>query len=367
MLTLPAALLLLPPLSLAAFSPRHAGKTKILDNIRRTNVQDGEAGGITQQIGATYIPACRWQAGMESGPLPASPKPRACAALPDPHDSPLFPPFPHHAAPPVLPSPPACPAAAVESRTEELRKGRQFDLKLPGLLVIDTPGHESFSNLRSRGSGLCDIAILVVDLMHGLEPQVGARLSGDGGGGGGGHSWGGRRWETGTVWGEQAGLLRSLGSTGPAAALLSRLPCRAPSPPCGLAARLLPPQTIESINLLKMRKTPFIIAMNKIDRWVLGWLVRGQGVCWGVPCVDRIGARLFTPFAATASTCFLPPRVPLLSRCTAGCTTGRAWPTARCRTRWRASRSTCVKSLTRATRRWVHASLTNWPTDCQLD
>ncbi len=122
------------------------GKTSLLDKIRGTGVQAREAGGITQQIGASFFPL-----------------------------------------------------STVKELVGPLMKTFKRDLTLPGLLIIDTPGHAAFFNLRKRGGAVADIAILVIDIVDGLQPQ-----------------------------------------------------------------------TYESLRILRSRKTPFLIALNKVDR-LPGW------------------------------------------------------------------------------------------------
>jgi len=123
------------------------GKTLLLDKIRKSSVQAREAGGITQHIGASFFPVKTLT--------------ELCG--------------------PIL----------------EKLKG---EVRIPGLLVIDTPGHEAFANLRKRGGGVADIAILVIDVLKGFEAQ-----------------------------------------------------------------------TYECVEILKARKTPFLVAANKIDR-IPGWI-----------------------------------------------------------------------------------------------
>jgi len=120
------------------------GKTSLLDRIRGSAVVQREAGLITQHIGATEVPV-------------------------------------EH----------------IYKVCRPLIGNKKFNV--PGLLFIDTPGHQSFTSLRARGGALADLAVLVIDINEGLKPQ-----------------------------------------------------------------------TIESISILKRFKTPFIIAMNKIDL-LEGW------------------------------------------------------------------------------------------------
>lgn len=123
-----------------------SGKTSLLDKIRKTSVQARETGGITQHIGASFFPVNTLK--------------QLCG--------------------PML----------------QMVKG---EIEIPGLLIIDTPGHEAFANLRRRGGSVADIAIVVIDILRGFETQ-----------------------------------------------------------------------TYECIDILKSRKTPFLVAANKTDR-VPGW------------------------------------------------------------------------------------------------
>ncbi len=128
------------------------GKTTILDSIRTTAVQEGEAGGITQKISFTKVP-------IEN----------------------------------------------IKKRCN-LIKDQNLKLDIPGFLFIDTPGHAAFSHLRKRGGSLADMAILVIDINEGIMPQ-----------------------------------------------------------------------TAEVIEILKLNKTPFIIAANKIDN-ISGWRKQSENL-----------------------------------------------------------------------------------------
>ncbi|PJB22286.1 MAG: translation initiation factor IF-2 [Euryarchaeota archaeon CG_4_9_14_3_um_filter_38_12] len=121
------------------------GKTQLLDTIRGTTVIEREAGRITQHIGATEVPI-----------------------------------------------------DVIYMICGSLLGRKRFTF--PGLLFIDTPGHQAFTTLRARGGALSDLAVLVVDINEGFKPQ-----------------------------------------------------------------------TVESLNILKRYKTPFVVAANKIDL-ISGWV-----------------------------------------------------------------------------------------------
>ena len=91
-----------------------AGKTKLLDKIRESTTTR-EAGGITQGISGTFLD-------------------KKC----------------------------------LMERVSSLK----VEVNIPGMLLIDTPGHEIFDHLRSRGSDICDMAILVIDITKGVQPQT---------------------------------------------------------------------------------------------------------------------------------------------------------------------------------------------------
>jgi translation initiation factor 5B len=95
------------------------GKTCLLDRIRGTAIAEKEAGAITQHIGATQMPI-----------------------------------------------------ELIKRIAGRLMQQYGFDVHFPGLLFIDTPGHAAFASLRERGGSIADMAVLVVDVTQGFQPQT---------------------------------------------------------------------------------------------------------------------------------------------------------------------------------------------------
>jgi translation initiation factor 5B len=95
------------------------GKTSLLDAIRGSTVNASEPGQITQHIGASFVPIEVIK--------------KFCGAL-----------------------------------LEKLK----IKITIPGLLFIDTPGHEAFTTLRRRGGSVADLAILVIDINEGFQQQT---------------------------------------------------------------------------------------------------------------------------------------------------------------------------------------------------
>lgn len=95
------------------------GKTTLLDRIRNTTIALREPGAITQTISSTFIPK-----------------------------------------------------DVILKLCGDLLKKFNFDITIPGLLVIDTPGHEAFATMRKCGGEIADLAILIIDIMEGVMPQT---------------------------------------------------------------------------------------------------------------------------------------------------------------------------------------------------
>ncbi len=100
------------------------GKTSLLDSIRGSAVNLSELGKITQHIGASFVP-------IEN----------------------------------------------VKKICGNLLEKFNIDITIPGLLFVDTPGHEAFTTLRRRGGSVADLAILVIDINEGFQPQTNESLN----------------------------------------------------------------------------------------------------------------------------------------------------------------------------------------------